>query len=46
MKAIFAKLFAPQPHDDWAAVWMITISIVILLLWFASIALILPQWQQ
>jgi hypothetical protein len=45
MKAILTKLFAPQPHDDWAAVWMISISIVILLLWFASIGILLPLWQ-
>jgi len=45
MKAIFTKLFARQPDDDWAAVWMIGISIVILLLWFTTIALVLPTWQ-
>jgi hypothetical protein len=45
MKAIFAKLFARQEHDDWAAVWMIGISIVIMFLWFTTIALVLPQWQ-
>jgi hypothetical protein len=45
MRAIFAKLFAPQHDDDWAAASMITVSIVIMLLWFVTIAMVLPLWQ-
>jgi hypothetical protein len=45
MRAIFAKLFASQPDDDLAGLWMILVSVAILSLWFLSIALILPEWQ-